>query len=519
MSKKILLKDSSRKEMLEAINLLVDAVCSTLGPSGKTVIIHNAGEEPIITKDGVTVAESINLSDPVKNAAIQLVRTVASKMDMESGDGTTTVSVICRELIKLIFELQEQKQDYSAHQMNLEIQQELLLAIKFINRRKRKIKISDIQKIASTSANNDNQIGDLFLKAFTHTKGEGHINIVESRNGSSYVDIIEGFVVDMGYINSSFANNKLTKFFEAEKSYVLLYDNDLVEKDMMVKILTFFRNKALRLPLLIIAKDFSKDTISVAEFNNMDRAGQKICLIKNQLRNDEYRALMEDIEGYTGAQICKKFDEFSYEPGIVENLVVKQGYTIFNGVSPTQKEIFENYISDLGIAARQETSSARQKFINDRITKMKKGITTIYIGADSDIELREKMDRVKDAYNACRGAYESGIIIGGGQSLVLFAKEQMEKRELTDYQTIFYNAIQKPFEQILINSNHNESEIEVRKKNLKMDFGYNAKIRKSENLYKSGIVDPAKIVANGIIFAVSIAMTVASTECLIVEQN
>lgn len=514
MSKKVYLNDS-REKLREGINLFTNAVKSTLGPSGKFVIINNGnGEDPFPTKDGVTVGNSIDSDDPVINTAIQLIKKVASKTDFDNGDGTTTASVLCRELIVLGMQLQE-IDGFDQHKFRETIYRELDLIIKKLNEVAVIIPLDEIGKVALTSANNDFEIANLFQEAFNNTKEDGYINIVESVTGKSYINIVKGYVVDLGYMDRRFGNNEITGLFEAPKCRVIIYDNEFTDKQEMLKLISR-SPKENPLPVLIFAKDYSKEVVGIVDFNNMDRIGNKICLIKNQLRNDEYSNLIHDLSNYTGAEPIKHFDEFDAEFGEATNVVVKQGYTIFGELEGTRKELMDNYLFLLKTAAKEESSPEYADQILKRVNRIENGITTFYVGGDSDIERIEKKHRVDDAYKACQIALKGKVVMGGGQALVLLSKDL---NDCDDYEQIFSRTIRKPFYEILLNSLHSESRCQVIRENLSFGNGYNAKTRKFENLYESGIVDPVDVVINGLKNAVSIAMTILSTECLIVETQ
>lgn len=514
MSKRIYLKDSQEK-LLEGFNTFADAVKSTLGPSGKFVIINEGnGEDPFATKDGVTVGNSIDNDDPVINTGIQLIKKVASKMDQDSGDGTTTASVLCRELLKLGMELRKNEY-FDDHLFRKTVYEELEYVKGKLLDMAIQIPLEEISKVALTSANNDSFIANLFQEAFNNAKEDGYINIVETTIGTSYIDIIKGYVVELGYANRSMANNPITGFFEAEKCKIVLYDNEFKDKKEMVKLIER-HTKHNPLPIIIFAKDFSRDVTGIVDFNNQDRIGIKICLIKNQLRNEEYDNLMADISNYTGAEIIRHFDEFDSELGEANNVVVKQGYTIFGEIEGTRKELLDDYLYLMESAAKEEKSSFISTNLNKRIDRMRNGITTFYVGGGSEIELKEKKHRVEDAYRACKLALKEKVVMGGGQTLVLLSPD-FDK--CNDYQLLFYQAIQKPFKEILKNSLHNDDDIIKIRERISFEKGYNAKTRKYENLYDSGIVDPVSIVINGLENAVSIALTILSTECLIVETH
>lgn len=514
MSKEIYLKDSQDKLMV-GINLLADAVQSTLGPSGKTVIIAELGEEPFSTKDGVTVANSMSSADTVVNVGMQLIKKAASKMDLDSGDGTTTVTVICRALIHLGLE-EKKKSRFDEHVFKQNIYKCLEDTIEQIKKHSVKIELEDIGKVALTSTNNDVILAGLFQEAFNNSGENGYINIVESTTGKSFVSIIKGYVVELGYMERSFANNQLTGFFEAKKASVLVYDNEFTDKREITRLIQVTFKSPNPLPIVIIAKDFSKEVLSIVEFNNSDRTGFKICLIKNPLRNEEYNTLMADVAQYTGTDICKFYDEHDTVMGTAYDLTVKQGYTIFGQLPETEAEILKEYLQLLESASKEEKSNYYSQMMLKRVSRMRSGVTTFYVGGESEIELKEKKHRVEDAYKSCKAALKNKVIIGGGQSLVLIVNESSH---VSPYELCFYQAIVEPFKQILRNSLHKPENIKDIARELSWDKGYNAKTREFENLMETGIVDPASVQINALINAVSIAITVLSTECLIVETQ
>jgi len=367
MSKQIYLKNSKEK-LVEGIDLYTDAVKSTLGPSGKFVIINNAdGSDPFATKDGATVGSSIDHSDPVVNTGIQLIKKVTTKTDFDNGDGTTTASVLCRELIVLGMELKTSMKSFSEHIFRQNVKRELENIFELLDEKSIVLPLSEIKKVAFTSSNNDHEIADLFQKAFDNTGKDGYINIVESVDGKSYVDIIKGYVLDLGYMDRKFANNPISGFFEAKKCRVVLYDNEFTDRKEMIKMIERFPKNGTLLPTIIFAKDFSKDVLNVVDFNNGEN---KICLIKNQLRNEEYDNLINDIHNYTGAEPIKYFDEFDTQFGEAFNVIVKQGYTIFGEPEGTQKEILDDYIHLIELAAKEEKQVSYSLQMLRRVDKM-----------------------------------------------------------------------------------------------------------------------------------------------------
>jgi chaperonin GroEL len=514
MSKQVYSKDSQEK-LMEGINILADAVQSTLGPSGKTVMIKNLGEPPFTTKDGVTVAEVMDSNDPVINAGMQYIKMVASKMNVDFGDGTTTVTIMCRKMIQLGMELRKNDPNFDEHLFRTVIYECLEKAKHDVLRNSVKLELKDIHKIAFTSSNNDKEIADLFQAAYDHCGADGYINILESVTGKSYLSLIEGYVLQMGYIERSYANNHLTNFFEASRAKVFLYDGEFNDKKEALEIIRHLTIGTDIIPVLIIAKDFSKDVKGVFEFNNSDRIGVKACLVKNHLRNDEYSSLLQDLSEYTGAVPFKNYDRFDSQYGIVNDLIVKQGYTVFGKPNKTQAEILQNHIDNLLKASENEASAFHSEDMRKRVSKMQKGVTTLYVGGHSEVELIERKHRVEDAHKACSAALRGNVIVGGGQIWPLLYKN----RPIHNYTDVFYNSIMEPFKMILRNSLHSDDHISKVWKNITFEKGYNAKTRNFENLMETGIIDPADIAIGSIENATSIAMTILNTECLIVETQ
>lgn len=519
MSKQVYLNNSQEK-LMQGINILADAVQSTLGPSGKSVIIQNVGENPLVTKDGVTVAESMNSSDPVTNVGMQYIKMVASKMNTDCGDGTTTVTVMCRKLIELGLELRKKDVNFDEHLFKTTIYECLEEAKQYVMDNSIKLELKDINKVAYTSSNNDTEIAELFQLAYDHAGADGYINILESVTGKSYVTTIDGFVLSMGYLERSYANNPITNFFESPKAKVILYDGDLNDKKEALEMIRHL-NATNPMAVLIMAKDFSRDVKAVFEYNNMDRLGVKFCLVKNELRNNEYFTLLQDISYYTGAVPCKNFDKYDTQEGYVNNLVVKQGYTIFGKPDDTQFEILEGHIRNLMVAAKDEASNFHAEEMRKRASKMMNGITTLYVGGHSEVELVERKHRVEDAHKACSAALKGNVVPGGGQIWALFHKGKSfnDKFQSELYRKAFCLALYEPFKMILKNSFHTNEKISEIRNNINIQNGYNAKTRQFENLIESGIIDPTVVVISAIENATSIAMTILNTECLIVETH
>lgn len=513
MSKRVYLKDNL-KGISSGVKLLCDGVGSTLGPSGKTVIIHRIGEDPFTTKDGVTVAKEIDSDDDIERLGIMLARKASTKMDEEEGDGTTSATVTLNGLFEEFNSQKIDMKNFDMYAFQKRIHELVELFSRELEKNSRIPTISDLRSIALTSSNNDIVIAELFLKAFNNVGKDGYINFVDSTNGRSYLDIINGFVLEMGYADRKYANNAITNFFEVERACVFLYDAEFTDRKQMISFL--YNEKKAGLPILIIAKNYSSDVVEVVDFNNSQLANPRVCLVKNIYRNDEYQGLLSDIEHYTGAERTKEYSEFDTVIGYVNDLIVKQGYMIFGDVDESIKFPLSEYLDVLTLSAKEESSNFLSEQILKRVSRIKNGVTTLYIGGDSEIEIKERKHRVEDAFKACKSAIKNKIVVGGGNTLVAIVKLLLLTSET---EILFAKAVLKPYELILRNSMHLEKDIDEISSQISFDKCYNARTRKFESTEETSVLDPLNVVVNSIKNAVSIFLTVISTECVIIEKE
>lgn len=454
MSKAVYLKDSF-DFIADGVELLAKGVGSTLGPSGKTVIIHRIGEDPFITKDGVTAANEFDSDHPLIRLGIMLARKVSSKMDTDDGDGTTSTTVVLNALI------QNYREHIGAETLPemYEFQQQIHFLANFLytelDKRAKVPTIDDLKRIALTSTNHDEILAELFHKAYAKVGFDGYINLANSNNGESKVDIIDGFVLEMGYADRKYANNPVTNFFEAKTARILLYDAEFTDRKQMVDFLSQYLPKGV--PVVVIAKNFSSEVVELVDYNNSTAKGTVVCLVKNIYRNDEYDGLVSDIEHYTGAVRTKSFEKFETELGICHDLVIKQGYTIMGKCDETLESSLEDYLHLLTLSAEEEASLFLKEQILKRVSRIKNGVTTVYIGGDSEIEIKERRHRADDAFKACNSAIRNKVIVGGGNTIVNIAKE-FKKITETTVSELFFDSVLAPFFLILENSLHSANE-------------------------------------------------------------
>lgn len=514
MSKKVYLSDNYGS-ISSGVEILARGVGSTLGPSGKTVIIHRQGEDPFITKDGVTVANEIDSDDDLERLGILLARKASSKMDEDDGDGTTSATVMLHGFFKGFLGYREVVGDgFSMFTFQNRIHE----LVEYVEGELDKISVypdlGRLYKIALTSSNNDVLIADLLTQAFKKVGHDGYINLVDSVTGHSYLDSIDGFVLEMGYADRKYSNDLVSGFFKADIAGVLLYDGEMKSRSEVLKFMAHESRKGR--PILVIAKDYSREVMELVSFSNSQPMNPKICLVKNIYRNDEYDGLLSDIEHYTGAVRTSEYDEFDTEVGEVNNLVVKQGYMIFGKASDYLQKDLDDYLELLTLSAKEESSVFLKDQILKRVSRIKNGVTTLYIGGNSEIEIKERRHRVEDAFKACKSAIRNHVVIGGGNSIVSIAKKYVDH---TDESRLFFDAILSPFFLILENSMHTIEESYAIYNKIGDGKYYDAKTRQYTNYDDCYVMDPVSVVVNGIKNAVSIFLTVISTECIIIEKN
>lgn len=526
MSKKILFGEEARGLLKEGVNELANAVKVTLGPSGRCVAIQKAFGSPHLTKDGVSVAKEISLEDPIKNMGAQLVKDVASKTGEDAGDGTTTATILAQKIIN------EGLKNVTSGANPLNVKKGIDKAVNAIVTliRANAIEVGDdynkIKNIATISANNDENIGILIADAMQKVKKDGIITVEEAKGTDTYIDIVEGMQIDRGFISPYFVTNDKMEC-ELDNPYILLYDRKISSFQSLLGILEKVQRAGRS--LLIVAEDVDGDALTALVVNKL-RGGLKVCAVKAPAFGDRKKDMLKDIATIVDGvviteEIGLKLEDVELEALGKANKVVigKNSTTIIDGAG--KKEDIDERVATIKNQISEATSDYDKEKLQERLAKLVGGVAVLYVGAGSEVEMKEKKDRVDDALCATRAAIEEGIVPGGGIAYIR-AVSQIDFLSFdNDDEEIGYKivekAIEEPFKQIVANTGKEEGSVILQKvKELEeYEFGYNAKIGIYENLVESGVIDPAKVVRVALENAASIAGMLLTTECLIVEEK
>lgn len=526
MSKKILFGEEARGLLKEGVNELANAVKVTLGPSGRCVAIQKSFGSPHLTKDGVSVAKEISLEDPIKNMGAQLVKDVASKTGEDAGDGTTTATILAQKIIN------EGLKNVTSGANPLNVKKGIDKAVNAIVTliKANAIEVGDdynkIKNIATISANNDENIGILIADAMQKVKKDGIITVEEAKGTDTYIDIVEGMQIDRGFISPYFVTNDKMEC-ELDNPYILLYDRKISSFQSLLGILEKVQRTGRS--LLIIAEDVDGDALTALVVNKL-RGGLKVCAVKAPAFGDRKKDMLKDIATIVDGvviteEIGLKLEDVELEALGKANKVVigKNSTTIIDGAG--KKEDIDERVVTIKNQISEATSDYDKEKLQERLAKLVGGVAVLYVGAGSEVEMKEKKDRVDDALCATRAAIEEGIVPGGGIAYIR-AVSQIDFLSFdNDDEEIGYKivekAIEEPFKQIVANTGKEEGSVILQKvKELEQyEFGYNAKIGIYENLVESGVIDPAKVVRVALENAASIAGMLLTTECLIVEEK
>lgn len=507
--------------MQKGVNDLCAAVASTLGPTGKTVIIKNSNyEDEHITKDGVTVANSMDSDDPLQNLGMQIAKKVSSKTDIDNGDGTTGATVMMNAMINQGF--QDEYADVVKYKAGMEQAVQDILAK--IDENAIQITYEDKSKIievATISSNNDAELGKQIAEAVILAGEYGHVNVIESIALASRIERIEGFVIDLGFADQQFALNKETGYFEADKAKLLLMKDKLIDKSEWLKIVRDRDQFYNGVPLIIIAQDYSQDILRMAAHVNSITGASKVCLLRNNLRENEFESIYEDLAAYSGAQIVRSY-EYHDTFGNVNDVIVKPGYTVFGESDYTMTD----YLEALKKRIDNEKSPAIRTSIASRIGRFENGVTSFFVGGNSEVEMKERRDRVNDSVNSSKAAITEGIIIGGGQLLLKIADLLLlPYNKQKDFDKGYNNVVKSMLsvtEQIIDNCGFVDDKEEYVSRIVSSNdlaYGFDFKNREWGNLFELGVVDPARTIKNSIRNAASVASTILTTECVIIESN
>ena len=523
MAKDIKFDIDARDGLKRGVDALANAVKVTLGPKGRNVIISKSFGAPSVTKDGVTVAKEIELADPLENMGAQMVKEVASRTNDLAGDGTTTATVLAQAIVK------EGLKNVAAgaNPMDLKrgIDKAVIAIVEDLNKQAKKVGDSSekIKQIASISANNDEVVGDLIAKAFGKVGKEGVITVEEAKGTETYVDVVEGMQFDRGYLSPYFVTNSEKMEAELESPYILLYDKKISSmKDLMPVVEPVAQTGK---PLLIIAEDVDGEALATLVVNKL-RGALKIAAVKAPGFGDRRKAMLEDIAILTGGTVISEERGFTLENATIEMLgtaekitIDKDNTTIVNGYGDAA--MIKTRVGQIKSQIESTTSDYDKEKLQERLAKLAGGVAVLYVGAASEVEMKEKKDRVDDALHATRAAVEEGIVAGGGVALVR-AKGVLEKittnnlDEVTGIK-IIARAIEEPLRTIVSNAGGEGSVVVSKVMEGKKDFGYNAKTDEYVDMLKAGIIDPKKVTRIALENAASVAGMILTTECALVD--
>jgi chaperonin GroEL len=521
MAKDILFNLDARDGLKKGVDALSNAVKVTLGPKGRNVIIEKSYGAPHITKDGVSVAKEIELQDPVENMGAQLVKEVASKTNDLAGDGTTTATVLAQAIVAAGLK----NVIAGANPMDLKrgIDKAVATVVESLKSQSQQVgdSIEKIQQVASISANNDNTIGTLIAEAMAKVKKEGVITVEDAKGIETHVDVVEGMQFDRGYISPYFVTN--TEKMEAvyENPFILIYDKKIsVMKDLLPIL-----EKSLQTgrPLLIIAEDIDSEALATLVVNRL-RGSLKVVAVKAPGFGDRRKEMLEDIAILTGGTVITEEKGYRLEDATLAELgtadkitVTKDNTTIVNGQGA--KENIEARAAQIKAQIATTTSDYDREKLQERLAKIAGGVAVIYVGAASEVEMKEKKDRVEDALNATRAAIEEGIIPGGGVGFIRAISSIENLKGENDDQTtgiaIIKRALEEPLRQIVENAGLEGSVVVNKVREGEGDFGFNARTETYENLLKTGVIDPVKVSRVALENAASIASMLLTTECVI----
>lgn len=525
MAKEIKFDIDARDQLKRGVNQLADAVKVTLGPKGRNVIIEKSYGAPQITKDGVTVAKSIELENNFENMGAQLVKEVASKTNDDAGDGTTTATVLAQSIINVGLK------NVTAGANPMDIKRGIDKAVKVVvaDIAKQSTAVGEdlrrIEHVARISANNDLEIGKLIAEAMGKVHTEGVITVEEAKGTETTVDIVEGMQFDRGYISPYFVTDTEKMECQMDEPYILLYD----KKISAIKDILPLLEKTLQTgrPLLIIAEDLDSEALATLVVNRL-RGGLKVCAVKAPGFGDRRKEMLQDIAILTGGTVISEETGLSLETADINMLgrakkvtVDKDNTTILNGEG--NKEAIEERTKQIKAQIANTTSDYDREKLQERLAKLAGGVAVLYVGAPSEVEMKEKKDRVEDALSATRAAIEEGTVAGGGTAYIraIAALEGLEgdNDDETTGIEIIKRAIEEPLRQIANNAGKEGAVIVQRVKDSEGDMGYNAHTDRLEHLSENGVIDPAKVSRVALENAASIAGMFLTTMCVIAEKK
>ena len=524
MAKEIKFNSDARELLKSGVDQLANAVKVTLGPKGRNVVIGKKFGAPQITKDGVTVAKEVELEDNFENAGAQLVKSVASKTGDDAGDGTTTATILTQAIVT------EGLKNVTAGANPMDLKRGIDKAVaKVVDHIKATAEVvgdnyDKIEQVATVSANNDPEIGKLLADAMRKVSKDGVITIEESKTRETSIGVVEGMQFDRGYLSGYFVTDTDKMECDMENPYILIYDKKISNVKDFLPILQPAAESGR--PLLVIAEDVDSEALTTLVVNRL-RAGLKICAVKAPGFGDRRKAMLEDIAVLTGGVVISEEKGLSLDKATLEMLgtakkvtISKDNTTIVDGAG--EKEAIKDRVAQIKNEIAASTSSYDKEKLQERLAKLSGGVAVLYVGANSEVEMKEKKDRVDDALCATRAAMEEGVVVGGGTTYIR-AQEALKdlKGENQDEQTginIVCRAIEEPLRQIIANAGGEGAVVVDNVRQGKGDYGYNARKDVYEDLRAAGVIDPAKVSRVALENAASIAGMFLTTECLIVDK-
>jgi len=523
MAKDILFDTEARDKLKNGVDALANAVKITLGPKGRNVIIDKKFGAPHVTKDGVTVAKEIELSDPIENMGAQMIKEVASKTADIAGDGTTTATILAQAIISTGLK----NVAAGANPMDLKrgIDKGVSSVVENLVKQSQKVGSdnSKIKQVATISANNDEFIGGLIAEAFDKVSIDGVITVEEAKGTTTEVKTVEGMQFDRGYLSPYFVTDAEKMLVELENPYILIYDKKISNIQEILPVLEPVAQS--NRPLLIIAEDIDGTALSTLVINRL-KAGLKIAAVKAPGFGDRRKAMLEDIAVLTGGTVISEERGYTLENTKLEDLgtcekvdIDKDNTTIVDGAG-TKKSIKER-VNQIKAQIETTTSDYDKEKLQERLAKLSGGVAVLYVGAATEVEMKEKKDRVDDALSATRAAVEEGIVPGGGVALIRSIKALDKTSGINEDENtgiaIVKRAVEEPLRQIVLNAGDEGAVVVQKVADGKGDFGYNARTEVYEKLFKAGVIDPTKVTRIAIENAASIASMLLTTEAVICD--
>lgn len=525
MAKEIKFEIEARDMLKAGVDKLANTVKVTLGPKGRNVVLEKKFGAPQITKDGVTVAKEIDLSDPYENLGAQMVKEVASKTGDDAGDGTTTATVLAQSIISVGLK----NVAAGANPMDLKrgIDKAVIKVVESIAKQAQTIgdDFAKIESVAKISANNDDMIGKLIAEAMHKVQKEGVITIEESKGTETYVDVVEGMQFDRGYISPYFVTDAEKMAAELENPYILIHDKKISTMKDLLPVLEATAQTGR--PLMIISEDVDGEALATLVVNRL-RGSLKVCAVKAPGFGDRRKEMLQDLAILTGGTVITEETGMKLEQATLDMLgqaekitVDKENTTIVNGAG--EQGTIATRVGQIKKQIETTTSDYDREKLQERLAKLAGGVAVIYVGAASEVEMKEKKARVDDALSATRAAVEEGIVAGGGVAYIraidALKNIQVENDDEQTGVEIIKRAIEEPLRQIVENAGKEGAVIVQKIKEGKDDFGYNARTDEYQNLYEAGVIDPAKVARVALENAASIAGMFLTTEAVVIEKK